>query len=331
MQWQTYQRSTDEVGERHRFDYWRDAICDAYVPLDPCTSAHDRRFAGRIDGVDLGDLHASTIQADAHEVSLHPRGIARRGGNPFYANLIVSGVAHVRQHGQEGLARAGDVYVVDCTEPWEVSFRERFAMFCVEIDEALLRPRLGVRGRLEVPVLSGQDGAGRVLSHYLNLLRGLPAGDLAPMQSLMVDHCSELLVRAQLAGREERRGDRARLDLMQRLRAFVERHLREAGLGPEQACDALNVSRSYLFKALAAEGTSFAALLREARLQAARRALRDVRARPVSVIAADVGFSSASTFSRAYRARFGEAPNQGRGMEARAGVEPTYSDLQSGA
>lgn len=307
-----YQRSTEEVGAAQRFDYWRDAICDAYVPLDPQPQAPSDSFAGRIDGVCFSDLHASQISADAHRVRLGRGGIARQHGNPFFANLLLAGRAQVRQGDRQGVALPGDVYLVDCSEPWEVHFPERFSMFCIEIDEALLRPRLGRSGRLDALVISGRDGAGRVLSRYMELLRCLPAQDLSAMQTLMTTHCSDLLSRAHAGQGSEAVPGRIRQDLIRRLQAFVERNLHEPGLSAEAACRSLHVSRSYLFKVLADAGSSFAALVRERRLQAARQALRETPQRPVSAVGADWGFGSAAAFHRAYKARFGETPQQTR-------------------
>jgi len=306
----SYVRSTDEVGAPSRFAYWREAICDSYVPLEPECGAD--RFRGRIDGIQLADFHGSEIRADAHRVSLTREGMARQQRSPFFANLVIEGEAAVSQGGAQGVARAGDVYIVDCSSPWEVGFPSPFRMFCIEIDEDVLRPRLGTRGRLELPVIGGGTGAGKILARYMALLRELPPGDLLPMQSLVTNHCTELLARAQAAQVGGTPAERIRRDLLERVHGFIERHLDDSSLGPESACLALRVSRSYLFKVLAESGVTFGACLRERRLQAARRALRESPTRQVADVAAAVGYSDPTSFSRAYRQRFGEAPGSSR-------------------
>ncbi len=284
-----YHRSTEAVAPREQFSYWRDAISDAYVPLEP---ERDREpgFAGRIDGLMLPALRSSTITADAHAVRLSAAGMARRGGAPFFVNLLCHGQAVVSQGGQTLLARPGDVYVVDCDAPWSVDFRSGFSMFCIEMDAQLLRPSLGRRGRLASPVLAGDSGTGRILASYMRLVHELPPDDLLQVQSLMVGHCSDLLSRAQQADPPEA----------------------SAALTPESACAELGVSRSYLFKILAEGGHTFSGYVRQCRLEACRRLLIEQPKRSVSDIAADWGFEDTSSFHRAFRARFGCAPGQVR-------------------
>lgn len=305
-----YVHNTVEVALRERFAYWRDAICDAYVPLQPERGAAGG-FDGRIDGLVLPALHASTVTADAHRVHLTAAGRARQKGCPFFVNLMLEGAAVATQSGRTEQAGAGDIYVVDCDGDWEVDFRSRFSMFCIEIDEGLLRPRLGRRGRLSSPVIRGHEGPGRILARYMNLLRELPPQDLAQMHTLMVDHCSDLLARAHIAG-DGAAPARVREQTLQRILALVQRRLGDPQLSPESACAELRMSRSYLFKLLSDAGMSFSAHVRQRRLEECRRALRQEPQRLVSDIAAAWGFDDLASFSRAYRQRFGESPTQTR-------------------
>jgi AraC-like DNA-binding protein len=308
-----YLHSTDDVVAPSRFSYWREAICDSFVPLQPEYDADRGPFRGTIEGLQLGEFHGSVVTADAHHVQMSRQSMSRQGRSPFFANLIVRGQAAVSQRGLQGVARAGDIYIVDCTAPWEVTFPERFSMFCIEINDVVLRPRLGRRGVLGLPVVDGCTGPGRILSRYMDLLRGLPAQDLHAMQSLVMNHCTELLARAQVASSTASPAERGRRDLLERVHGFIERHLGDPALGAEAACSALRVSRSYLFKALAEAGLTFGACVRERRLQAARRALTAAPGRPVAEVAAEVGYADASAFSRAYRRKFGCSPrDEGR-------------------
>ena len=307
----TYYRSTETVAPGEQFAYWRDAISDAYVPLEP-ERANAPGFAGSIDGLMLPALRSSTITAEAHEVRLTSGGLARRGGAPFFVNLMRHGEAVVTQDRQTLLARPGDVYVVDCDAPWRVDFRSSFSMFCIEIDEELLRPRLGRRGRLASPVLAGDSGTGRILASYMRLVHELPPDDLLQVQSLMVGHCSELLSRAQQAESPDEGARRVRREALERILALIHRRLQDRSLTPESACAELGMSRSYLFKILAEGGHTFSGYVRQCRLDECRRLLVEQPRRPVSDIAADWGFEETSSFNRAFKARFGHSPGQAR-------------------
>lgn len=86
-----------------------------------------------------------------------------------------------------------------------------------------------------------------------------------------------------------------------------------------QAARALAVSEATLRRRLAAEGTSFAELLVDARMSTALTLLQ-ATARPVTDIAAHVGYGSPSRFAVRFRQRFGFAPSMVRG-HARRGAK----------
>lgn len=317
MSAQVYHHTTDVIAPQDQFAYWRDAICDAYVPLEPERNAV-RSFHGQIDGLLLPDLHGSTITAQSHVVRLSATGLAARAHSPFFANLICAGEAVVSQDGSTMRARTGDVYVVDCASEWEVDFRTDFRMFCIEIPEGLLRPQLGRRGRIAMPVLDGGSGAGRVLASYMRLVSELPANELQQVQALMVKHCSELLSRTQLedAGAGAQAAERVRHGVLERILALVQRRLADSALTPASASEELGISRSYLFKILAEHGLSFSAHVRQCRLEQCRLAIEAQPGRAIADIAASWGFEEVSTFNRAYRAHYGRAPGSGRGGSA---------------
>lgn len=100
--------------------------------------------------------------------------------------------------------------------------------------------------------------------------------------------------------------------MRQRVIDFIDRNLTNPELNADAVCSALRISRSYLFKILAAGKHTFASYVREARLQGCRESLIRHPSRPVSQIAASWGFASVASFNRLYRARFGETPRETR-------------------
>lgn len=307
------QWSTDTVAQRERFDFWRNAISSAFVPLEPspfrgATAPGD--FEGTILGVHMPSLRISTIAADGHEVSLTRSGIARQKGSPFFVNLLRKGTVHVTQYGERATAAPGDIYVVDSAAPWSVSFNEPFEMFCIEISEDALRPRLGAMGRLPSPVLTGEGTL--MLRNYLGMLQNQPPGELAQLQDLVFEHCVSLVARSGAGAAGQSPGVRDTVVMRQRVIDFIDRNLTNPELNADAVCSALRISRSYLFKILAAGKHTFASYVREARLQGCRESLIRHPSRPVSQIAASWGFASVASFNRLYRARFGETPRETR-------------------
>ena len=316
--------TTQEVAAPEQFSYWRDAISDAFVPLEP-EGRFARGFCGRIDSLGLETLRASTIAADSHHVRLSHAGVARQRGNPFFVNLLRRGHVEVMQNGESQHAGPGDIYIVDSSVPWSVAFLSQFEMFCIEIDESMLRHRLGSRGRMAAPVLSGKSGGGRLLARYMALVGDLSEDDASDSQPLIVEHCAALLARANAGTQATSPTLRDQQAMLRGLLAFIDAHLTDPALSPERVCQALRISRSYLFKLLLNAGHTFEGYVRRARLNGCRAALLRHPEMPVAQIAANWGFADTSSFNRSYRREFGQTPSQSRLAAACPDTPPSLS------
>lgn len=92
---------------------------------------------------------------------------------------------------------------------------------------------------------------------------------------------------------------------------YVDAHLGNGQLGPDEIAEAAHVSRASLYRLLAAEGGIRAVVLKRRLDQALRLLLADNNdERSLTDVAECCGFGSTSQFSRAFRARFGVPPRQ---------------------
>jgi AraC-like DNA-binding protein len=92
---------------------------------------------------------------------------------------------------------------------------------------------------------------------------------------------------------------------------YIDAHLGNPQLGPDEIADAAHLSRASLYRRLAAEGGIRAVLLKRRLDEAVRLMLADEKdERSLKEIAKCCGFSGTSQFSRAFRARFGVPPRQ---------------------
>jgi len=117
--------------------------------------------------------------------------------------------------------------------------------------------------------------------------------------------------RARLAGNEAdhvKSRRKAALD-------YIDAHLGNEQLGPDEIAEATHVSRASLYRLLAAEGGIRAVLLERRLDQALRLLLADNNdGRSLTEVARRCGFGGTSQFSRAFRARFGLPPRQYRAL-----------------
>jgi AraC-like DNA-binding protein len=102
-------------------------------------------------------------------------------------------------------------------------------------------------------------------------------------------------------------------------RALVARQIGQGGLSADDAAALLSMSRSKLSRRLAKEGTSISDEIRRAKFAFARARLRS-SAQPVDEIAAALGYSDPSNFSRAFREAEGISPRAFRSRIDAAGA-----------
>ncbi len=162
--------------------------------------------------------------------------------------------------------------------------------------------RLGPEGRrLAAPVACAEvpgHGADQSFDRLFGTERGLPDAVLALRQEELILWLAE--AGAVLAPPAPQR-------LPDRLRGLLVARP-DAGWTAEQAARALAMSAPTLRRHLAAEETSFSALLQDVRMTHAL-ALLQIGKLPVAAVAAAVGYESPSRFAARFRARFGAAPH----------------------
>ena len=92
---------------------------------------------------------------------------------------------------------------------------------------------------------------------------------------------------------------------------YIDAHLGDARLRPDEIAKAANLSRASLYRLLAAEGGIHAVLLRRRLDEALRLMLEDAKGEhALKQIVRCCGFGGTSQLSRAFRARFGAPPRQ---------------------
>ncbi len=301
--------STRGVASNEQFEYWRDVICDAFLPLEP-VFADARTFDGSVAAIGLREFHLASVRASAHTVTRTPRNITRARTGAFFANLIRTGTATARQAGQEGEAAPGDIVLLDTDEPFAFDLRGTCDVVCLTIPQGALRPRFGRRGLPDSPVVSARTAAGRLASRYLSALSTEAEPDLCDLEDNVFDHVCYLLAQ----NTESPVDVSKRLALRARILRFIDMHFENPALTVDVTCGALHLSRSHLYAVLGEAGLSFAGEVRRRRLAAVDRDLADPRCAEMTVaeIAFRRGFTDPSSFTRTYRAAFATTPNARR-------------------
>jgi AraC-like DNA-binding protein len=196
------------------------------------------------------------------------------------------------------------------------------AQFAVHDGSRLFRSRVAADSGLSIEVSSHAPHAlvqfsfavrGQLLTDETHEGRADWPPDLAALESDDHDRRTTAVASGLEAGAVEPPNRHHRI-LMLRIDSFVQQRLHEASLSPAVIADAHHISVSHLHRLFRSRGVTVAAWIRRQRLEGARRDLGDPAQRdvPVHRIAARWGFTGHSTFTHAFRAAYGTAPQEVR-------------------
>jgi len=300
--------STDSVRPREGLSFWRDAVCEAVLNVAP--EAPGESFRASLSGQAFGPLRFASFTSTGHFI-VRERGHVNRASDDHY---LIS----LQQRGRSGLEQGedpfwlepGEIGIVDGTRPFRVRFPGAVSRLLAVV------PRQRIESR--APWLRG--GASRKIaasSPYVDLVRRhlveLASVSLEAHQAeLLTDNLCNLLALATAP-----QGPVAEMPAStqtEAIMAYCRARLGDPALNPRAVAAHFGISLRTLHLRFEQTGASFGRWLLESRLEECRRALSDPaqRGRTISEIAFAAGFGDLSHFSKAFRARFNEAPRDVR-------------------
>ena len=231
-----------------------------------------------------------------------------RGPDQLLIFLQVEGSCDTDCGGRRGRIEPGDVAIIDYARPFRSAVTDYVNLMIILARENV--PAALLAHRAAWPCVSARERRGASDRRGDEELYA-QADDLtvseaeAAIEGIVA--LTTACARARLAGDEAdhvKSKRKAALD-------YIDAHLGNAQLGPDEIADAAHVSRASLYRLLAAEGGIRAVLLKRRLDQALRLMMADNKdERSLTDIAKCCGFGGTSQFSRAFRARFGVPPRQ---------------------
>jgi AraC-like DNA-binding protein len=269
-----------------------------------------------LGGVHVADLRYTNVQSRGGTWSVQPYGPGLCGV------FLLSGALPVAQEGRMAeLSGGGEFTVYDSAEPVEVPYPESKDPYVNTFDhirvfvpgELVSLPTSGFR-RLAGARLPGQNGMGRLLTQFIASLAAedpaaSTAADRARVGAVTTDLFAAALAHF-LDAAVPLPDESCRAAHLQRLRAYIQRHLGDPDLSPRTIAAAHHISVSYLYRLFGDNGSTVAAWVRRQRLERARRDLADpaMEGVPVYRIAARWGYTDHATFTRSFRTAYGISP-----------------------
>jgi AraC-like DNA-binding protein len=245
------------------------------------------------------------IKRSGADVRQHPHGA--------YELLVpVTGSMMIRQADTALRLEPGDIAVATLDAPMDMWHSDNFSCLALVIPRARVDARVGAR-LTRTAGLNAERGMGRIVVDLLASLRAQAHAIDGLAFDAAADRAVDLLCLA-YGGALLPPVYETQDDLIATIRGFVRANAHDISLTGAAVAAQLGWSLRQIQARLQRIGTTPSMLIREERLELARLRLQHPRwaHRTVANIARSSGFSNASTFSNAYRERFGERPTDTR-------------------
>ncbi|MGW6534467.1 AraC-like ligand-binding domain-containing protein [Streptomyces sp. NPDC055051] len=303
--------SVDALPAARRRGYWREALSRTFGAVD--VAVPDEVRSGTIRTAVLGRVQAVTVESEPQFARRTERLIACADNDDFVVvKLLSRGGARVEQDSRDNAVRAGQLFVYDMARPIRLALPEPFQTKSLVLPRAVLGLDESDISRITALPLGSESPIGGILSPFLAQL--VDAADTCPepVGELIARNVVDLLT---VLADEQRGADTtdspngARV-LLTRIRAFIDGNLTDPDLTPELVARAHHVSVRHLHKLFESEGVTVSRWIQRRRLEECRRTLarRDAADSTIAGIAHRWGFTSASHFSRVFRAAYGQSP-----------------------
>jgi AraC-like DNA-binding protein len=301
--------STDDVPEADRFPLWHATVFNTLAisaqPMPNPSGTFQARFSARTHG----PLLHCTFQSDGFLALRQSREIAHRQWDGYRIYREASAGVRFRVGGQDLVSAPGDLLIADADAPFEARPIDRYADESWLLPKALLEPHLPAKGRQTVLRLSGRQGVEALAASYLDsLTRNWDSIQVASMGQV-TDTLARLIGIA-CGGVAADQPDAVRAGRLVEAKCYIDQHLTERDLSPSRVAASLGMSVRRLHLLFEPTGCGVAHHIQRRRLEECRAAVIGSPTRPIIDIAFAWGFSSLSTFYRAFQGQFGLSPSE---------------------
>ena len=313
--------NTTSVGPDESFDYYREGICETFMPLRPeLDKAGRKSFQANLRSYQFDDLVLNLVSASSHSVHRGTREIAASPIECYYLNTQLGGACHIAQKHRSVTLNLGEVGIFDGAEPFDLSHQKNKPL---KVASLMVPKRVfgdAVHERLSggPAVLSRHPVLGRLLSEAgrsLDTTSDQMSDDLLSRLSRIVLSLAEVAAGPDL----DRSAPESRtVALAYRIRQIIRRNMCRQDFNLADCAAQMALSVGYIQHLLARNGERFGSILLDERLAAAAQSLTDPKNRhlQVSTIAYAAGFKDMSHFGRAFRTRYGQSPGEWRRQSA---------------
>ena len=301
--------STDQVRPQERTAFWTDLIWHMLGRLRSETFG-DESFHGRMVYGEVGSVRMCRLSAGRHRVVRTPDLI--RQDDRGYLKLVVQleGSTWFEQNGRKTLLSPGEWSIYDTMKAYSVSNTSPIEQMVLLLPREKVLTGAMKTDELMVQRYSARTGIGRLACELMSAAFEEIPGSSPQSAQAIGDAITELLRHSLL----ERSGLPTALShregLRDRIKAYIERNLRDPGLSIDQIADAIHCTKRNLHKAFTQDDTTISQYIWRLRLDRCRNDLLSPSCawKSITEIAFSWGFNSSTHFSKAFKEAFGMPP-----------------------
>lgn len=302
-------QTTRDVRPANRFEFWRDmALPNVEASNVP---GYDREDFGAARWM-ANTLHGGVISTQSHPVAIRrtARRINQDGVDAVCIQMLTAGSGFQEHAGRPSMVVPGFITISDLARPFSQTATEPYEELRIHLPREVFNAHVGGLDRLVGRVFAAGDPLVDMAAGYLRMsVDALPR--MTDAQAKVMFESIVHLLRGLVGDAEPVRteGETSPAALRSVAIGYIERRLHDPALDVAEVIAALGISRSRLYAAFAESGGVQAAI-RDRRLDRAHRLLAATGTTESTIlsVALACGFPDHSTFSHAFRRRFGLTP-----------------------
>ena len=303
-----------------RYDAWQSSI-DCIFNVETLPEIRKNSFHATLDADLLGSMMLARTASTHQFWERSSNTIAADGMDHYILQLYYSGGVTVDQ-GKDGQELTADGLLFQDLSQTAQATTSDFDNLVFVIPRPLLEDRLTLPEDHNMRFLSPRDPMVRIVA---NLMRSLKANasSLKPEHAHVLENSFAEMLAACLNSAYGETSDttnkRQSLEVMTLIRRYFRENFSRPDLTPDRAARELGISRSKLYQLLEEHGGVYR-YTRDLRLRRAKQLLSATTKRPRSLydVALECGFSSDTSFIRAFRETFDMTPGDFRRSQQNA-------------
>ena len=300
--------STDQISLKERPSYWNYLVSSVLGRLNTIPRQQGQ-FSGKITYSHLSSVPIAEV-ASSQLTVIRPEKYVQDPHEDFYKiNFQLMGEATLSQQGRSAQLQPGNWTIYDNTRPYELKFHSDYRQLLFLVPRSQLLNRLPTIDLFLARQMQNTSGMGRLLAQFVS-------GALQESESIDPEtqsHTVQMMLDMLMLGLASQKPSDVQLSSgsrMIQLKQFVSTHLHNPDLSADMLAQHLYLSKRYIQKLFADEGTTVNQTIWKLRVERCMQDLGDPRLanRPIQDIATSWGFRSPPHFNRLFKQATGQTP-----------------------